>query len=205
MRILGVDPGPRESAYCAWDGQRIIESGKVDSKYILDLIYKASTFQESRVACEHIQCFGLGVGKEVFETAYWIGEFRCFSGLHNIEFVPVFRSEVKQHHCHSARATDSNIRYALIDRFGDKGTKKAPGLTYPLKGDLWSAFAIAVMTFDKLHNASIGAAHASDPVVRTVDEKGVAYFEELVFGIERRPEFYRAIANAHNASIGIDK
>lgn len=150
MRILAIDPGPKESAFCVWDGERIIESGKVESPRILDLIIKTSTYNDSTVACEHLQYYGMAVGKEVFDTAYWIGDFRGKCRDSQIAFIPVFRSEVKQHFCHSTRATDSNIRYALEDRFGKKGTKKAPGLMYPLVGsDMRSAFAIAVYVMDK--------------------------------------------------------
>ena len=150
MRVLGIDPGPKESAYCVWDGEKIQDSGKVPTEAVLDVIYKASTFNETCVACEHLQCFGMGVGKEVFETAYWIGDFRGHCRHHGIKFIPVFRGDVKSYWCQSQRATDSNIRFALEDRFGPKGTKKNPGLMYPLVGsDMRSAFAIAVMVHDK--------------------------------------------------------
>jgi hypothetical protein len=39
----------------------------------------------------------------------------------------------------------------LKDRFGEKGTKKNPGLTYGLIADMWQAFAIAVMAYDNLN------------------------------------------------------
>lgn len=151
MIVLGIDPGPKESAFCRWDGSQIHDAGKEANE---QLRLRLSKTRVDAVACEHLQCFGMGVGKEVFETAYWIGEYR---GLVSFElgekFIPVFRSEVKQYFCHSARATDSNIRFALEDRFGPKGTKKAPGLMYPLVGsDMRSAFAIAVMVYDKLQS-----------------------------------------------------
>ena len=54
----------------------------------------------------------------------------------------------KVHHCHSARAKDSNIRQALLDRFGGKdiavGTKADQGPLYGIKKDVWSALAIGV-------------------------------------------------------------
>ena len=147
MIVLGIDPGPKQSAKVLWDGERLYEhSAEILANEDVRLDYS----QEVIVAVEHLQCFGMGVGREVFETAYWIGEYRRACKLANLTFIPVTRGEVKMHHCHSMRATDSNIRYALIDRFGAPGTKKAQGVTYGLKKDLWSAFAIATMTFDKL-------------------------------------------------------
>jgi hypothetical protein len=61
----------------------------------------------------------------------------------------VERREVKLHLCGQARAKDSNIIQALKDRFGDKGTKNKPGLTYGMRKDLWQAFALAVTCMDK--------------------------------------------------------
>jgi hypothetical protein len=54
---------------------------------------------------------------------------------------------VKLHLCESVRANDSNIRAALIDRFGPGkekavGRKATPGPLFGLKGDEWSALAI---------------------------------------------------------------
>lgn len=151
MRILGIDPGPKESAFCLWDGERIVGANKNLNGEIFTQIVNLAT-GDSIVAVEHLQCFGMGVGREVFETAYWIGDFRGFCRIRQVKFIPVTRLEVKQHFCHSARATDSNIKFALEDRFGPKGTKKKPGLMYPLVGsDMRSAFAIAVMVYDRHH------------------------------------------------------
>jgi hypothetical protein len=144
MMILGIDPGPKQSACLTWDGEQI-RGAAITENSQLRLEYTGNIV----VAVEHLQCFGMAVGASVFETAYWVGEFRRACKLANLPFVPVTRGEVKMHWCHSMRATDSNIRQALIDRFGAPGVKKSPGLTYGLKKDLWSAFAIAAMTWDK--------------------------------------------------------
>jgi len=141
--IFGIDPGPIESAYCIWDGERIRGMGIKTNR---DLVLPSSNMV---VACEHIQCMGMPVGASVFETAYWIGDFRCSAKMKGTLFLPVYRSEVKLHFCNNMRAKDPNIRQALIDRLGAPGTKKNPGLTYGVKGDIWSALAIAVMTYDK--------------------------------------------------------
>jgi hypothetical protein len=65
------------------------------------------------------------------------------------DIVRVYRQEVKLHHCKTTKAKDSNIRQALIDRFGAPGVKKEPGHTYGLSKDMWSAFAIGVYTLDE--------------------------------------------------------
>ncbi|MFI5426084.1 hypothetical protein [Aeromicrobium sp. UC242_57] len=64
------------------------------------------------------------------------------------------RNPVKVHHCHSARAKDSNIIQALVDRFAPgqknhgKGTKAEPGFFYGFKADIWQAMALAVYAAD---------------------------------------------------------
>ena len=53
------------------------------------------------------------------------------------------------HLCGSAKAKDSNIRQAIIDRYGGDpkrciGTKKAPGPLYGISADQWAALALAL-------------------------------------------------------------
>ena len=40
------------------------------------------------------------------------------------------------------------IRQALIDRFGDKGTRKDPGKLYGFKHDMWQALAISTYVLE---------------------------------------------------------
>jgi hypothetical protein len=59
------------------------------------------------------------------------------------------------HHCHSAKAKDSNIRQALADRFAPgepnygKGTKANQGWFYGFSADVWQAYALAVYAADQ--------------------------------------------------------
>jgi hypothetical protein len=96
---------------------------------------------------EMIQSFGLPVGKEVFETCVWIGRFTEALYPCRVEFV--YRIEEKLYLCHTTRANDSTIRQALIDRYGSTreeaiGKNASKGPLHGLKGDCWSALAIAV-------------------------------------------------------------
>lgn len=96
---------------------------------------------------EQMACYGMAVGKEVFDTVFWSGRFaQAYGGCHLLK--P--RGEVKMHLCHSMRAKDANIRQALIDRFGPVGTKNNPGVLYGIKSHLWSALALAVTVHDRL-------------------------------------------------------
>ena len=79
-----------------------------------------------------IASYGMPVGKEVFDTCVWIGRF-----IEDMNCIPqdritvteyIYRKDEKMNICHSMKAKDSNIRQALIDRFGVVGTKKNPRL-----------------------------------------------------------------------------
>lgn len=147
MNILAIDPGTTESAYVEFNGVRPIAWGKIphdQMRLLLDVFNRTwgTTY------CEMVASYGMPVGAEVFQTVRWIGRYeeRCPT-----PFTLVYRKEVKLHLCGQVRAKDSNIRQALIDRFGPPGTKKAPGLTYGLKKDTWQAFALAVYAWDTFH------------------------------------------------------
>ena len=151
MRILAIDPGPVQSAFVVWDGEKLC-GNNIDSNDNVRSHISKNLSADFIVACEHLQCFGMAVGKEVFETAYWIGEFRGLVSFElGLTFMRIYRSEVKMHLCNSMRAKDANIRQVLMDRFGVKGTKKSPGFFFGFKADMWSAFAIAVTAFDRMN------------------------------------------------------
>ena len=143
MKILAIDPGPVESAFVIWDGATISSKNKLPNAQMAALIDIRKS--DCVAVCEMIACYGMAVGAEVFETCVWIGRYieRVDGNMERIT-----RGKVKMHLCHSMKAKDSNIRQALIDRFGAPGTKKIPGLTFGLAGDMWAAFAVAVTYYD---------------------------------------------------------
>lgn len=77
---------------------------------------------------EMIASYGMAVGKEVFETCVWIGRFEELALSRVVSTKYIFRKDEKMNICHSMKAKDSNIRQALIDRFGEVGTKRNPRL-----------------------------------------------------------------------------
>jgi hypothetical protein len=152
--ILAIDPGNVESAYVLVedDLSRVVEKGKVENFELVDIILRIRDEHSSleHIAIEMIASYGMAVGKTVFETCVWIGRF---AQLIRVEFGVepefIYRSEEKMCLCHSMKAKDSNIRQALIDRFGEVGTKKNPGYFYGFKKDIWSAMAVAVTYHEK--------------------------------------------------------
>lgn len=140
--ILAIDPGTEKSAFVFWDGEKIDSSGILPNEEICCELLEI--WSEHDLFIEMVASYGMPVGREVFETVLWIGRFDEARAVNTGERSKlVYRREVKMHHCGSMKAKDSNIRQALIDKYGAPGTKKNPGLTYGLSKDLWSAFAIA--------------------------------------------------------------
>lgn len=144
--VLGIDPGTTETGYCLIDDNyNIHTAGKLPNGEFLTLI---GQMQASHIACESIQSYGMAVGREVFETAYFIGEIRCISRLMGIPFDLYPRPEYAKSICGVSKINDSVLRQSLLLRFG--GDKKGEPL-FLLKGasDKRSAFAVAVYHMDK--------------------------------------------------------
>ena len=82
-------------------------------------------------------------GASVFRPVRFIGRIEqlCFS--ENIPFRLIKRTEVKGFVCPKMRAKDSHVRAAMIRLYGAPGTKRAPGRTFGIANDVWSALAIA--------------------------------------------------------------
>jgi hypothetical protein len=147
--VIAVDPGPERSALVVWNGSVLHRL----YGHNLDVLHQLKRWQnETPLVIEKVASFGMPVGAEVFETVYWSGRFAEAYGAERTHRIT--RIDVKNHLCHSSRAKDSNIRQALIDRFGPPGTKAKPGLLYGLSGDVWSALAVAVTWWDRQHKVS---------------------------------------------------
>lgn len=148
--IFAIDPGNIESAFVIVtdDLSKVINKGKVYNEDLLDIIWQVD--KVSHVAIEGIQSYGMPVGKEVFETCYFIGRLQeTFFREHGKFPLMIYRKEEKICLCHSLKANDTNIRRALIDIYAPytpnkgKGTKKSPGYFYGFKSDIYSALAVA--------------------------------------------------------------
>lgn len=153
MLILGIDPGTTKSAWVLWDDEKediILRSIDENAHLAGRFTGLCKEFQDAEIAIEMVASYGMAVGKEVFETCVWIGVFlRSLSKSDCIHDHFVYRKDVKLNLCGSVKAKDANIRQALIDRFGEPGSKKNPGKLYGVSKDIWSALAVAV-TFSDL-------------------------------------------------------
>ena len=155
--IIAIDPGTSESAILLWRDNTC--AGEiVPNQVILERLPKfpPELFPANPIlAIEMIACYGMSVGKEVFETCVWIGRFyQAWKIASGRDPQLITRLTVKMHHCHSMQAKDSNIRQALIYKYGAPGTKKQQGVTYGLKSHLWSAFAIATYVSERANQTA---------------------------------------------------
>lgn len=148
--IFAIDPGNVKSAYVVVDDNlKPLYFGIVENVELLEII---TNFKNCDYAIEMIASYGMPVGKEVFETCLWIGRFYQVISIFDKTPTFIYRIDEKMAICHNTRARDSNIRQALIDRFGVVGTKKNKGWFYGFKKDIWQAYAVAVTYHDKIIN-----------------------------------------------------
>lgn len=148
MKLFAIDPGPVQSAYVLYDvdAGRPVEFDIVPTTAMRWVVDRADA---DALAIEMVASYGMPVGADVFETCVNAGRFlERWALSHGGEVVRVKRLEVKTHLCHDSRAKDSNIRAALIDRYGGKdravGRKAEPGPLYGVSKDVWAALAVAV-------------------------------------------------------------
>lgn len=153
MKIFAIDPGNTESAYCVVDAEtlRPLDFAKLPNEDLRAIIKDYHFEEGDRAAVEMLQSYGNLIGRDVLETAVWIGRFsECLDRklLHPAEMV--FRMEEKIHICGNSKAGDPNIRRALIDRFcahdyrTGRGTKKNRDFFYGFSGDTWAAYAVGL-------------------------------------------------------------
>ncbi len=156
MTILGIDPGTTESGWCLYDSELgVIGSGVKPNDIMLKEI--RHTYADY-LAIERVASYGMSVGREVFETCEWVGEFRGMWRMRGKEAHLVYRKDVKLYLCGTPRAKDANVRQALIDMFpasgGGKtpqiGTKAKPGPLYGVSSHAWPALAVAVTCIDRI-------------------------------------------------------
>ena len=147
MKILAIDPGTIESGWVKYDTNKkeIFGHAKECNSNILSVIRGTSA---DVLAIEMVKCYGMPMGDTTIDTVVWIGRFiQVASGKMKIVRIP--RKTVCGHICNSAKAKDSHIRQALIDRFGGTkekaiGVKSSPGPLYKMCEDARSALAVAI-------------------------------------------------------------
>lgn len=151
-RILAIDPGTTQSGWCLFIDGKPEGSGVVGNDEVLTMIcdHNDNFGPIGVLAVEMVASYGMAVGKETFRTVWWSGRFaQAWLMLQSHDrLLEVYRAEVKTEICKSQKANDSNIRQAIIDRYGGKdaaiGKKATPGPLYGVKSHAWAALAVAI-------------------------------------------------------------
>jgi hypothetical protein len=144
--ILAIDPGPVRSAWLVLHKGLIVDFRIDENEHVRQLCKGWDGITD--LVIEQVASYGMPVGAEVFETVFWSGRFAEAAVPRHVHRIT--RKAIVTHLCGSARAKDSNVRQALIDRFGGSeaiGRKARPGPLYGVTKDVWAALAVAV-TFD---------------------------------------------------------
>jgi len=167
-KILSIDPGPTESGWVHVESEpfALLGAGVFENESVLEGL-RRKQWPADVVLIEKVVSYMKIVGLPVFETAYNAGRFA--EAAHPASVVRLGNTDVRRHICDTARASESNVRAAIIDRFGGLGgkavaigTSKARGPLYGVTAHAWSALALA-LTFadDKLSAAAVRIGAAS--------------------------------------------
>jgi hypothetical protein len=161
MTLLAIDPGTARSAWVNVVGDVLLGFGILPNEQLLTWFRVLDPVEGGidQMVIEKVESYGMAVGADVFETVFWSGRF-----AEAAEPLPVHRigrKAVKLHLCGDTRAKDSNIRQALIDRYGGVGGKRAaiglkasPGPLYGVSKDVWAALAVAVTWLERVGGAA---------------------------------------------------
>jgi len=155
MRIIGIDPGPATSGWVEINtaGQVVAATEYAND----DVCRKLFEYNPGDlIAIEDFTPYGKSLGQESMATIKWVGEFRQFCKHDGLHYIEIPRPEVKLHHCDCRTAKDSDVRDAMIHRYGPGkdcaiGLKKSPGPLYGIKTHLWPALAVALVALDRYH------------------------------------------------------
>jgi hypothetical protein len=160
--IYGLDPGTIQSALVGIqrrpDGVIAICYNATMLNTDMIVLLRAMNRIDALVI-EQIQSMGMAVGQEVFTTVWWAGRF--YEAWPNSERYQLPRRPIKLHLCGNMQAKDSNVRQALLDKFGGAnaiGRKASPGPLYGLKGHEFAALAVAVTWLETNAQTQTGAA-----------------------------------------------
>jgi hypothetical protein len=148
VAVLGIDPGPSESAWVLLVDGAVADSADQDNDALLDAIrngWPNNTHARCHAAIELIRGTGKAVAGETFTTCRYVGCFEEAARQH-MPVTLVQRHEVLRHlGCFKSNGStsDSRVRAALLMRYGKGATKG-------LKGHRWAAMACAVTVADRM-------------------------------------------------------
>lgn len=147
MIIVGIDPGQKESGVVKWSHtqQRVLERQIMPNQQVIS--YVQAVHSVNIIAIEHFRGYGLRVGNDTFDSIWWSGRFAqiAVSSIMGIQVRMIPRADIVDCLCGHPKAGDKAVHQALVDKYGEVGTKKNPGPLYGIKSHLWAALAVAVV------------------------------------------------------------
>lgn len=144
--IVAIDPGTTESGYCEIIGPGTIneayDTGKITNSDLLNRL-KHTLIARDAVVIEDIQCMGMSVGAEVFDTAKMIGRIQQVTEEMGCKWYLYKRSVYARYFIGKTRkVTDALLYEALRKRFGwEKGQEPK---CFKGASDKRSAFAVGM-------------------------------------------------------------
>lgn len=130
MNVLAIDPGNQKSGFVLLEDGNPDQFAKLPNEELLRLLWDELT--ADILVVEFPVARGMPASNELFQTVFWIGRFvqAWIETEPDADWLPIDRKDVKLAICEDPRAKDSNIRAALIERFGGEdqaiGGKKCP-------------------------------------------------------------------------------
>jgi hypothetical protein len=159
---LALDPGPEQSALLVYDAisRAPFDGWILPNDDVPGALRQQAGFGRRTLVVEVTKGYTMPLGpngkggrffpQQVLDTSEWIGVFRAvWERELGLDFERIDRRSVKLHLLGRTNGTDAMVRAALVDRFGPRGTKAAPGRTYWLHGHLWAALAVGVTWHDQ--------------------------------------------------------
>lgn len=145
MRIAALDPGSGESGLVVFDTDpfRIVRHENALNPKLLQEPPEAEM-----LVVEWMEARGVKLSDPVTETIMWASVLIWMWGFWN-RHKRIARSVIKRALIGVAYGNDKYVRRALIERFGDPGTAKAPGTLFGLSQHQWAALAAGVTWCDQ--------------------------------------------------------
>jgi len=144
-KILGIDPGPEQSASVLWDTETKSILGMCQAENDLFRLGVRMAYHEGDFdicVVEDVAFYGKVLNRSTFDTLKFIGRLQEICDPY---CALVIFPDIAYHFCNSRRGVKtSNINRVLEDQIGGKGTKKAPGPLFGIKEHMWSALSVAV-------------------------------------------------------------
>lgn len=147
--ILGIDPGPTASGVCYFQSPTDFHAEKLENPALLSMLRGMDAGNRTMIAIEVITPYGTHVGADTFATCEFIGRITEIVAQ-RVLVARITRPEVKLHLLGKRTGNDALVREAVRARLGEPGTKKAPGPTFGVAKDAWSALAVSLAIYDQL-------------------------------------------------------